>query len=328
MIAAVVVSHQISPFALALQLGVLALAGRLHGRWLPVITLLASLLWLVTGAHEFFATQWQTLTGQLGSVSGSVNSGFTGRLHGDTGQLVGKVLRIGISVVLGLLATAGAVRLRRDRSDGYLVALAGIPLALLALQSYGGEIFMRVFLFALPFLSILSARLFLDRPSSAARGPGLRRSVAGAMTGLLAGLAAALVVARGGNDAYALVTPGEVATVRSSLDRMPGGSSVMALLTQGPLYTARIGQVVELSADVACPDAAMPIDCVLSRSPDAVIVTASMQAYGVESLGFAHGWADSEVARLVASGRYRISVDAHSVVLLTRPGLVLTDSGR
>ena len=78
------------------------------------------------------------------------------------------VVQFRLAMTLGFWVLALYGFLRRVR-HGYLdldaVALAFVPFGLLALQSYGGEMLLRVYLFSLPFMAFLAAAAFIPSPS-------------------------------------------------------------------------------------------------------------------------------------------------------------------
>ena len=70
-------------------------------------------------------------------------------------------LRVGFAAVVLALAGAGLLRRRRRGiNDRVALVLTGVPFLALGLQNYGGEILLRVYLFALPAASVLAAYLF------------------------------------------------------------------------------------------------------------------------------------------------------------------------
>ena len=85
-------------------------------------------------------------------------------------------------------------------------------------QSYGGEVLLRVLLYGMPFLAVLATEalrtLYRRRP---------RLLLLVLVVGLVL-LAAATVTIRGGNDAYTSLRPSEIALTRQVLDAAPTGS--------------------------------------------------------------------------------------------------------
>ena len=124
--------------------------------------------------------------------------------------------RIGVSAFVVALAVAGAVVLLRaqGRSRRWLslCGLAIAPLALLALQAYGGEIGLRAYFFALPFYAVLAAGLL--RGPEGAVWQGSRTLAVGLVT---LGLLAAYPLTRYGNERLDAFTTGELRAVEAGV---------------------------------------------------------------------------------------------------------------
>jgi len=157
--AVIVTSHQLTPFFLVLNLTLLVLGRRSSGWWLPLAVTALFLAWTVL-SWDYLATHFPTLLG------GSPAENLQPTKHSSPGpaaagvQFVGTAAR-GLSVVLGLLALAGAwCDLRRGKRPFLLLALAGAPATLVFVQSYGGEGIYRIYLFMMPWLAFLAAGVF------------------------------------------------------------------------------------------------------------------------------------------------------------------------
>jgi hypothetical protein len=186
--------------------------------------------------------------------------------------------------------------------------LAAAPFTLIALQSYGGEIFMRSYLFALPFAAILAAVAVDALVSGSVPGShGLwwRRAVRLAATfALLAGLGMATVTARGGNDAYTSVSRADVAAMSYIYRHARPGQSVDALLSDVPMSYRNVGAVSQRFFD-SCPDMAAMARCVLAARPDYLVITPSQDNHGRIFYGLRSGWTGHLVRGLLATGWYR-----------------------
>ncbi|MCU1351745.1 MAG: hypothetical protein JWM05_954 [Acidimicrobiales bacterium] len=170
--AAIVSSHQVSPFMLVVALGALAVTRQTRTLWLTAATVGMGVVWSLTGA-------WQYMRGNVASLLSSVGtpvSNADGNLV-DQGQLSSQqvivstmgritVLAIAVIAVLGLVAAV-----RRHTTDRAALVLLLAPGALLFANSFGGEIGFRSYLFALPFLSWFGARAVWppERAGGAAR---------------------------------------------------------------------------------------------------------------------------------------------------------------
>jgi O-antigen/teichoic acid export membrane protein len=301
---AVVVDHQSTPFVIAAQLVILAVAGRFWGRRLVLLLILAEATWFVLGATDFWTAHLGLATS--GAGGGALGAGLLGRLHGDPGQVSVKLARILMALATWGLALVGArVRWRRER-DLALVLVAFVPIVMAGLSSYGGEVFMRVLLYGLPVLAVLGTdalRRFADRFPRA--GP---RLLAGGML-VLFGL---LVVIRGGNDSYLLVRPQQVTLARHVLSTAPPNSTVLGLTNQGLPDIARVRDVTQTGYKPGCDSLADHLRrCTRQEKPDVIMVFPQMEADGIFNKGRAPGWTRHAVARLVGTGHYRVTYESH-----------------
>jgi hypothetical protein len=133
-------------------------------------------------------------------------------------------LRMVMTVAIWGLAACGAARryLRRQR-DVTLATLAVVPFALLALQAYGGEMLLRVYLFSLPPMLFFAAALFFATPTA---GRSWTSTIGIGLTSLL--LFGGFLFARYGNERMDLVTSDEVAAVSQLYRVAEPGSVLMA----------------------------------------------------------------------------------------------------
>jgi hypothetical protein len=135
-------------------------------------------------------------------------------------------------------------------SDRALVILLVAPLTIAALQNYGGEIGLRIYLFALPAAAVLAAFLFFPQteaeldtstasapePADRRRHPGKQRTrsakplVSAFASGLVAvTLAGLFLLSRYGNEAFEQIPRGEKAAMDYIYARAGGGTSVLWL---------------------------------------------------------------------------------------------------
>jgi hypothetical protein len=197
-----------------------------------------------------------------------------------------------------------------------LAVVAVAPFGLLALQSYGGEMLLRSYLYALPLLCTLGGAA-LARPLGA-RHLVHGRLTAAALAVLLAVTSVGLVTARGGNDAYVAFTADDVAVVRAAYRRAHDGDSIAALDAYAPLHWSRIATVPQVSLETRCPLDPREWSCVRLAGPDLVVVTAAEDAAGVILDGLRPGWTHTVTADLVKYGGYRVRVRRGDAVLLER----------
>ncbi len=172
--AAATVSHQLTPFLMVGVCAALVLARRTTLTGLPVLFAVILVGWLSFAATGFWSGHLSEIFGGVGHLGGNVSSGVTGRLAGASpGHELVLYLRVGFAGVMLALAGAGLLRRRHALiDDRFALVLTCVPFLALGLQNYGGEILLRVYMFALPAASVLAAYLFFpstDPATAAAR---------------------------------------------------------------------------------------------------------------------------------------------------------------
>ncbi|MBC3192124.1 hypothetical protein H7X46_13710 [Pseudonocardia sp. C8] len=311
-------THQLTPFAIIGQLVVLAIVGRFRGRGLVVVATLAVTVYVLIAAQDFWMTQITMITGSPGD-DGAIQAGFFERLQGDTGQLVVKLLRVVMPGLTWLLAIAGAWVYWKRRRDLVPIALAGIPMGMAVVQSYGGELLLRVILFGLPVLTILA----VDALRAFVRVDRKRERLLAAGMLLLFPL---LILIRGGNDAYLDVTTEDVQMTRQAYDQAPPGATVQPLATVGPYALEGVGQHNNMaSGGQGCGILASdPFRCIDYVEPQTLLFYKSIEKQGVVLNGEQPGWTLAIRQQLIASGDYRATYENGFNAVLVRNEPVAT----
>ena len=220
----IVTGHQLTPFPVILTVSGLVLFARLETRFLPPVMIVLLGAWIAYMTTAYLVGHSSALTGSFGQVSGNLEHGVSRRVSGSHGHELIVKIRVFATLAIWLLAAWGVLRRRlAGHSDVAMVIVAGVPFLLPALQSYSGEIFLRVFLFSLPAVSWFIATLAF--PSRRAGRTWL--TVAGVGT-----MACVLVVAfqytRYGNERLDYFTKADYATVQAFYRSAPIGSTVYA----------------------------------------------------------------------------------------------------
>ncbi|OPF72369.1 hypothetical protein VT50_0231580 [Streptomyces antioxidans] len=223
--AASVAAHQLTPFVMLGVVTALVLLRRSNLYGLPLLCGVMVAVWVGFLAEPYWSGHWNELFGGVGGVGGNVSSSVSGRIEG--GSSVHKlVLYVRVALAGGVLALACWGVLRR-RAAGFaersLLVLTFVPFLGFGMQSYGGEMALRVFMFALPGACVLGALAVFPRVGAAraeangadANGAGAARPGLGPLAALLAGLilVSGFLVARWGNETFERVRPGEVAAM-------------------------------------------------------------------------------------------------------------------
>jgi hypothetical protein len=183
--AVIVVSHQLTPYIAVLGLFPLFFAGYFRPRWLGPVLLAIALLYLIPNV-EYIRSKYGLFSGfNLFANTGYKPPETESVVLGQwvlTGQTLSR-LAVVLTLMTGLLAVAGFVRRLlggQVRTTLVIAWLAFAPVLGLFAQSYGGEARFRVYLFALPWLSIGVAWLFWSGPARS------RKAVIGAGSALVA----------------------------------------------------------------------------------------------------------------------------------------------
>ncbi|MEU4211229.1 lipopolysaccharide biosynthesis protein [Streptomyces sp. NPDC026206] len=210
--AASVASHQLTPFVMLGIVTALVLVRRLTPTGLPLLCAVLLAVWVGFLAEPYWSGHFDELFGGLGSLGGNVSSSVSGRIEGGSSTHK-TVLYVRVALAGGVLACAAVGWWRRRRAglgDVALPVLACVPFLAFGMQSYGGEVALRVFLFALPGACTLGALALFPRPHA-----GRARAYKGPLAALLAGLVLVLgfLVARWGNEPFERVRSGEVAAM-------------------------------------------------------------------------------------------------------------------
>lgn len=222
--AAVVCSHQLTPFMTIAAVTALVLTRVCRVRSLPVIMLGMVLLWNSTMASPYMAghNQWYST---LGSLLTNLDKNLPD-LQGSSAahQFVVNSTRV-MTLCVWLMAAIGAFRMRRGAGLPVSVVLVAFaPFPLLALQSYGGEMLLRIYFFSLPFMVFLGAHV-LTVPSP---NPPQRSSVASALLAHV-GLLGLMLVAYFGNEKINHISRAEVSAAQWVYTHAPKGSTILTV---------------------------------------------------------------------------------------------------
>ncbi|MFI9829917.1 lipopolysaccharide biosynthesis protein [Streptomyces sp. NPDC051913] len=215
--AASVPAHQLTPFVMLGVLAALVLIGKSELRGLPILFAVLVAVWVGFMAEPYWSGHFDDLFGGVGGVGGNVSSSVSGRIEGgsSTHKLV---LYTRVLLAGGVMAFAcwGWWRRRdhhyRERS---LLVLTFVPFLGFGMQSYGGEMALRVFMFALPGAALLMGLALFPRTGLTAKERDKDRASLAPMAAVLAGLLLmfGFLVARWGNEPFERIRPGEVAAM-------------------------------------------------------------------------------------------------------------------
>lgn len=310
---AVVVSHQLTPVALVLTLAWISFVRwtRFPGLW--IVTAVMTVTWVFWGATDFWSGHLDQIFGGIGSLGSSLDTGVGARIVGNPAHTDMLYLRFAFSGACIVLALVGIILIRRSSSALLLLGLCFSPFLIIALQSYGGEVVIRAFLYALPGLAIASAQ---------ALGLLVRRGRQWAATGFALVLLLGLLqlATRGANAPFERVTSTQLqATAAFNQIAAPGSTvgSFSAFNSLGRLEPARYyGTLVTPT----CTGSGTATRCSINKKPDYLFFTSSQDSYGVLGESRTAGWSTIVVDQLVAQNQYTISFQVADAVILKRVG--------
>jgi hypothetical protein len=320
--AAIASSHQLTPFALLAGVSALVLFNRCSARGLPVVMAILIGAWTSYMAISYLQGHLTGILGEVGQVGTSVGANVTDHLQGSPGHVF--VVRLRVVVTLALWGTAvlgGVRRLCNGYRDLAAALLASASFLLLGLQSYGGEMLLRVYLFALPFTAFFAAALFYTTPGA---GTTRRTTVAIGLVSVL--LLGSFFFTRYGNEQFESFTAGEVDAVQYLYRTAPPGSLLLAAAPNLPWRFQDVEKYDYQSLPVRTvigPDIETIAGLMANEKyPGAyLILTRSEEAFAAADSGLPPAAWERFEETLTASGRFRLAFTAEDAMIFTlNPG--------
>ena len=325
LIVAIVISHQITPLFLLFSVGLLALFRRVSWGYVGFI-LMAELLWLFYFADDFVAPEFADLLAEFGRLSEDT----LGRMAdlsvlSDGQRLVSMSTRI-LSGVLAGAAVIGVIRrLRNGHIDLAALLLMLAPAPVLLVNSYGGEVAFRLYLFALPFMAFFAAAAVIPNGTITM---GFRRLT---LVGLALSVAVPLfILANNGKDAQYRFSPDQVAAANWLYSNSTPGQLLIEGARNYPSQFRNYENFIYLPLSEELPELAGE----LVRSPEAllarwlsenpqggyIMLTKSQKAAFNDNGLLPLGAIDALESRLLASEKFRIAfINEDALILELNP---------
>lgn len=213
-------SHQLTPFFVTFALLGLLVVNRISARGLPVILGVMTVAWIVFMTVPYLQGHLAAMLAEIGRLGNIVGANVGQRIQGSSDHQLIVTIRLAFTLGVWAMAVLGAVvRFRDGRRDLSLIVLAVAPMPLVALQAYGGELVLRLYLFTLPAAAFLVAGLVYGRP-----GPSPSRIRQGLTVVVATALVLTFFVTRYGNERTDLMTAAEVQAVERVYALAPEGS--------------------------------------------------------------------------------------------------------
>jgi 4-amino-4-deoxy-L-arabinose transferase-like glycosyltransferase len=171
-----------------------------------------------------------SLITSAGNITQSASANVVNRVQGSQQHLFVVYMRLLMTGAIWVLALLGALRRGRTGYRDLTYALLAVaPFPLFLLQSYGGEVLLRVYLFALPAMAFFAATLFYTTPTV---GTGWRTTAMIGVTSLA--LLGGFLFTRYGNERMDYMTPAEVQVVERLYQVARPGSLLLAMTSDLP----------------------------------------------------------------------------------------------
>lgn len=338
-------SHQLTPFLMIAACLGLVLVGRCTPRALPVLLAVIVIGWVSYGTVAYWSGHINTIFGGVGNLGGTFSSSVSDRVIGTSVHKYADKSRIGLTALMLLLAVGGLVRRWFGGiNDRVLLVLLVAPVTLAGLQNYGGEISLRIYMFALPSAAVLASCLFFPGTARSRAGPAVAVPLGGlgahgatveevtgtvdraggrrpsmlaiVAAGLVAiGLAEVFLLARYGNEAFEETPPGEYAAMNYVYDHTGQGTAVLWIsrpsginaTPQMPWQYRDIAKVGFVAHDAPRAPANVTelVDRLRRLGRGAFLITTTTEsAFISQTVGFPAGW--EQRFRVALSGAPRL----------------------
>ncbi|MDX1888265.1 hypothetical protein [Mycolicibacterium sp. 050158] len=313
LVAAMVVSHQLTPVVTIVALFLFSAFGLTRYKLLWVVALAIFVAWFTYGAHDFWQGHLGAIVSDVGGVGNNLTSTVTKRISGD--PVYSRMQYLRIAAALFLFATAFIGWLRLPRRRGWLLfgALAVAPFGLVAVQSYGGEVIIRCFIYASPVLAPLAASLLstlIGRPARTVRQAWTWGAVA---AGAFFALAVWVTADRGLNTSFERTTTEELA-IADQLDAQTD-TARLTNYGQGSLY----GIPLQLEMGPECfQSGAVLADCTTRLGTDYVVDTRQDEKYREYRFSVPPSTFDDAIDEMTSRGGFDMIYDGHDVRVLKR----------
>ncbi|MDT5177807.1 MAG: hypothetical protein QOJ95_2005 [Mycobacterium sp.] len=327
------VSHQLTPFAMMASAAGLVVARRCTLSGLPVLLGVLLLAFISYMTQAYWGGHFGAVMSGVGDVGGTMSSTVAARasLGSPEHQFVVHA-RMATTVLVFLIAGWGLYRRRRQGiEDRVLMVLTAAPIGLAAMQSYGGEMALRVYLFALAPASVLAALAVFPRPEG--RPSILARCIA-CVSALV--MLFSFLVTRYGNEAFERIPTGAVSAVSTVYDHTNGNVRFLYVtavpeLDSTPFMPLGYRDVERISwtNTMAPPDPANVsgvLRTLREQGPGSFLITTrSQEAFVVYGQGYPKDWGDRFRHALEATPEVRVVVqnpDASVYAVDPAPGTV------
>ncbi len=315
MVAALIPTHQLTPFAIAGVLLALIVTNRITPRYLPIIIGVLAFTWLSFAAILYLKGNVDKLVGPLGQVTDNVSRSVDRRVAGSPEHIFVVQMRLFMSLAFwGLAGLGGVRRLRAGYVDLTMGLLALTPFVLLGVQAYGGELILRIYFFALPGMAYFAARLFF--PSE---GKAISWRTPAALAAVTVLLLAGFQFTRYGNEKADYFSPAEWEASEVLYDDAGGRSLIMAVTNDLPWRYREYAdhKYVVIDSYVRRDDLAGLLEWMTEpQYQDSYVIVTTGQYAGAEIfLGMTDEQINHFLGEMLASGKFDILYQNEDAVI-------------
>ena len=262
----IVCSHPLTPFFVLLSVFTLVLFRRCYPFWLPILMTIILIAWIFIVARPYLSQHGSGIINTLGDLTANLPKSIaTGQMKERTLYAYIAEIRLYVTLLLWLLAFLGAIkRLRQGQRDITVILLAINGFAVIAAQSYGGEILMRIYLFTEPFMCFFAAALFFDNRITRAFTPARthptflwRTAAIIAATIILLG---SFFFTRYGDEHVDYISHKEWDAVQYLYRVAPNNSLIVEAWNDAPLYFEHFSKYTIANLTTTFPEAVMHTD--------------------------------------------------------------------
>lgn len=319
-------SHQLTPFATLGGVLSLVVFNQIAPRWLPALMGTLIVIWLVLFATSFWSGHGASILSDLGNFDKAFSQSTVERVRGSDGHLLIVRFRLIFTGVVMVGALAGVLlRVRKGQRDVAFWLLLVTPFFLIAGQSYGGEMLLRVYFFALPFAAFFLASFLMTAAS--ARNVRLAVPTVALVSCMLV---SGMLLARYGNERMEHFTVAEAVAADAMYEDADPGSTIFTANWNAPIRHREYATYRYLALNDVHP-LNMWIDPVTKRANvDAITLTMTVESDGTDAylfltrsqdaanelLGISPLSQDELIEELKASGRFRIVYANEDAILL------------
>jgi O-antigen/teichoic acid export membrane protein len=306
-----VFSHPLTPFLTIASVTTLIIFRRCKPFWLPALMIIMTTVWIVTMAQPYLVGNLNNIIGDFSHINNVVTQNVTSRtLTGNKDHNFISDIRLFMTAFIwGLAFIGGLLRLRKGHRDITYVLLAIAPFPVLLVQSYGGEMLLRIYLFTLPMMTFFVAAIFFTYSPRKASEWWLKAATL-LMCFLLLG---AFFFTRYGNEHMDYMTPKELAGVQYLYSVAPANSLFLEAWDGTPweYKDFELYNTDSLAEDI--PNAVIEgnvntiiqhINVLDDNAPKAYIIITRSQRATADSDGLAPGTLDHLERELLRSKRF------------------------